>query len=308
MPPTVSVIIATYNRSNILSFTIESALNQTHRDLELIVVGDACTDDTAEMVAGFSDPRLQYYNRPTNHGEQSIPNNDGVGRSKGEFLAFLNHDDLWFPDHLERALVALEEGQWDVVCMGLAEHRPDRKWHYRGPRETRPLLNRETSPASTWVMNSACFQRVGGFHDAREMRGAPSSEWLRRAKKIGCRIGYVPGVTVMAIPSGRRVNSYRNRDSDEARQASHFLKDGGREKLLELTLVEATQQLQQPTTADVLRSIYRCYLRDVYSAISNSVLGIIVTRPTHLRRGAYLNQLRKTRGLGPLPPHERPDQ
>src|SRR3954449_1280859 len=100
--PAVSIVVATYNRSNVLELAIASARAQTFTDWEMHVVGDACTDDSEQVVASFADPRIHWTNLPVNHGDQSGPNNHGVERSRGRYVAFLNQDDLWFPDHLER--------------------------------------------------------------------------------------------------------------------------------------------------------------------------------------------------------------
>jgi glycosyltransferase involved in cell wall biosynthesis len=73
--PLVSIITATYNRSNILPYTIASVLRSTFEDWELLVVGDACTDDTEQVVSAFNDPRIRFFNLAQNVGEQSGPNN-----------------------------------------------------------------------------------------------------------------------------------------------------------------------------------------------------------------------------------------
>src|SRR5689334_3630760 len=88
--PSVSIIIATYNRANVLRYAIESVRWQTCTDWELWVVGDACTDDTEQVVRSFEDPRIHFLNLPKNVGDQSGPNNEGVRRSRGKFLAYLN--------------------------------------------------------------------------------------------------------------------------------------------------------------------------------------------------------------------------
>ncbi len=93
--PLVSIITATYNRSNVLCYAIDSVLRQTVTDWELLVIGDACTDDTEQIVAAIGDPRVRFFNLEKNVGEQSGPNNAGVRLAHGKSLAFLNHDDLW---------------------------------------------------------------------------------------------------------------------------------------------------------------------------------------------------------------------
>src|ERR1041385_1945984 len=99
--PRVSVIIPTYNWSSVLRYSIRSALWQTMQDFELIVVGDGCTDDSAEVVASFQDPRVSWHNLPSNCGSQSIPNNKGLELARGQYVAYLGHDDIWLPQHLE---------------------------------------------------------------------------------------------------------------------------------------------------------------------------------------------------------------
>src|SRR5690606_38360028 len=123
--PSVSVVMAVYNRSNILRFVLDSVRAQTRTDWELIAVGDACTDDSGAVVQSYADPRMHWVNLPRNTGEQSGPNNEGVRRARGRYIAFLNHDDLWLPHHLEVLLAALEETGADLVFGLLAVVQPD---------------------------------------------------------------------------------------------------------------------------------------------------------------------------------------
>jgi len=76
--PRVTVIVATYNWSTVLPYAIASVLDQTMRDFELLVVGDGCTDDSEQVVAGIRDPRVRWINLPANTGHQFGPNNRGL--------------------------------------------------------------------------------------------------------------------------------------------------------------------------------------------------------------------------------------
>ena len=107
-PPAVSVIIATYNRSQPLRHAIRSVCNSTLSDWEVIVVGDACTDDTAEVVSSFDDPRIRFVNLPSRCGDMSGPHNHVLPLARGRYVAFLNHDDLYLPDHLAKCVAELE--------------------------------------------------------------------------------------------------------------------------------------------------------------------------------------------------------
>src|SRR5687767_7950927 len=110
MPPRVTVVMATYNWSSVLPYSIASVLEQTFTDFELLVVGDACTDDSAEVVNAIGDPRVRWIDLQPRAGHQSGPNNEGIRQARGEFIAYLGHDDLWLPHHLASALAALDEG------------------------------------------------------------------------------------------------------------------------------------------------------------------------------------------------------
>src|SRR3954464_8543569 len=108
--PRVSVIMATWNWSSVLPFSIGSVLGQDLDDFELLVVGDGCTDDSEAVVKGIGDPRVEWVNLPERSGHQSAPNNEGLRRARGEYVAYLGHDDLWLPHHLSCLTAALEGG------------------------------------------------------------------------------------------------------------------------------------------------------------------------------------------------------
>lgn len=114
-PPLVSVITATYNRSHVLRYAIASLIRSGFSGWEQIVIGDACTDDTGEVVAAFNDPRICFINLSENTGEQSGPNNEGCRLARGRYIAFLNHDDLWFPGHLQTLIEWIERENADLV-------------------------------------------------------------------------------------------------------------------------------------------------------------------------------------------------
>jgi dTDP-4-dehydrorhamnose 3,5-epimerase len=84
--PAITIVTATYNRSRALACAIESARRESFADWEMIVVGDACTDDTAEIVARAADPRIRFINLDRNWGEQAGPNNIGVAEARAPLI------------------------------------------------------------------------------------------------------------------------------------------------------------------------------------------------------------------------------
>ena len=79
------------------------------------MVGDGCTDDTEEIVRGFCDSRIRWLNLPSNSGGQSAPNNAGIDNSTAPYIAYLGHDDIWFPTHLESLLAKLDQTGADLA-------------------------------------------------------------------------------------------------------------------------------------------------------------------------------------------------
>lgn len=111
--PKVSVIIPTYNRAELLRSAIESARNQTFKDLEIIVSDDKSTDHTREVVESFKDPRIKYV---LNEGKKgpSATRNTAILVSEGEYIAFLDDDDEWLPDKLQRQVELLDQSQPNI--------------------------------------------------------------------------------------------------------------------------------------------------------------------------------------------------
>ncbi len=104
--PSISVIIPTYNATKTVLDTIASVQAQTHRDIEIIVINDGSTDNLLACLAlTVTDARVKIYSYP--NGGLPVARNRGIARSTGDYIAFIDADDLWTPDKLERQLAAL---------------------------------------------------------------------------------------------------------------------------------------------------------------------------------------------------------
>ena len=117
--PLVSVIVPTRNRAGyLLRRSIDSVLAQTFRDFELIVVDDASSDETPQLLATFTDPRLRVIRREQSSGVAAA-RNAGVREARGEFVAFNDDDDVWLARKLERQVEAMQAASPDVgLCLG----------------------------------------------------------------------------------------------------------------------------------------------------------------------------------------------
>ena len=111
--PLVSVIIPTYNRANLIKRSVDSVLNQTYKNFEIIIIDDGSTDNTEKIISSINDPRIVYL-KQENHGA-STARNKGIEIAKGEFIAFQDSDDVWHFDKLEKQVIALQNNNADVV-------------------------------------------------------------------------------------------------------------------------------------------------------------------------------------------------
>lgn len=249
-PPTVSIVVATYDRSQVLRHAIASVLASDFADWELIVVGDACTDDTGETVAAFADSRIRFVNLPRNCGEQSGPNNEGIALARGRYLAFLNHDDLHLPDHLGAAVAALDRGEAEMVVAGaaVAENvgprrpgQPPLAFTVLGVPPPHGYSPFGFYNASTWVLRRELAARVGPWPAAATVYVTPSQAWLFRIWRSGARLDFPPRLGAVLLLSGTRRDSYAQRTSPDHEALAAWMRDEPRwrERLLEDAAVRA---------------------------------------------------------------------
>jgi glycosyltransferase involved in cell wall biosynthesis len=111
--PLISVIIPTYNRAHLIKRSAKSVLNQTYKNLELIIIDDGSTDNTKEVINSLNDKRIVYV-KQENQGV-SMARNNGVATAKGKYIAFQDSDDVWHLDKLEKQLFALQKNNADIV-------------------------------------------------------------------------------------------------------------------------------------------------------------------------------------------------
>lgn len=124
MNPKVTAIIPTYNSGDLLKDSINSILSQTLKDFELLIIDDGSTDNTREMVNAIDDDRLKYYYKP--NGGVSSARNMGINNASGQYVAFLDADDMWPQNYLETMISALEkETDYGVAYTTLKNKYPN---------------------------------------------------------------------------------------------------------------------------------------------------------------------------------------
>lgn len=190
--PTVSVIIPTYNRACFLRSAIASVINQTFQDFEIIIVDDGSKDNTQSLVQELEDERIRYVRHETNRGEAKA-RNTGVLNSSGEYIAFLDDDDEWFPDKLQRQLNLLQSADSSVggvytgyVAIDAVEGRTLRECapEKRGNIYKDLAAGNVIGGPSTVLLRMECFKKLGLFDETIPW-GLDYDMWIRIAEKYG---------------------------------------------------------------------------------------------------------------------------
>ncbi|QIF05513.1 glycosyltransferase family A protein [Roseimicrobium sp. ORNL1] len=249
--PRVSVIIATYNWSSVLRYSMESVLAQTFTDFELLVVGDGCTDDSAQVAASFGDSRIRWHNLPENSGNQSAPNNEGLRLARGEYAAYLGHDDIWHPQHLALLVRALEETGADFAYTWLQMLGPEAPGRERVRLLTGVAPGGAHDPSMAIPPSSVMHRRdaglaIGGWKDYRTIQLPPDSEFIYRASQQGMRFTSVPELTVFKFNASWRKNSYVERPSHEQRECLRRMREEPDFRATELQAIIAGMIRQHP--------------------------------------------------------------
>jgi glycosyltransferase involved in cell wall biosynthesis len=183
----VSVVVPTRNRSLLLATTLRSVLRQKEVDLEVIVIDEASTDDTAGVVAGLNDPRLRIIRHDRPRGVAAARNH-GAFEARGEWLAFIDDDDLWAPEKLMLQLEAARAVGREWAYAGSVNFVDDCRVTYgvppMSPEEVMaalPRYNAVPGGGSNVIVRRATWRRAGPFDT--QLRNTEDWEmWLRLAK------------------------------------------------------------------------------------------------------------------------------
>jgi glycosyltransferase involved in cell wall biosynthesis len=286
--PRVTIIIATYNWSSVLPYSIGSVLRQTFTDFELLVVGDGCTDDSADVVSAIGDPRVQWINLPQNSRHQSGPNNEGLARARGEFIAYLGHDDLWLPHHLAVSVAALDRTGADLSSTLTANVAPDGEFVW-------PTLPDGTSGASSplaMVHRKRVTDEIGGWRHYRETKPTPDVELWRRAHAAGYRFTFVPRLTGIKFAAGHRRNVYVTKPNHEQALWSARI-----EAKPDFEFEQMANFIVGPAVPNGIpyRSLLRMLLRQTVARLRKRRAG--VARWPGLRPRSSIDEVRRFKGL-----------
>jgi glycosyltransferase involved in cell wall biosynthesis len=222
--PLVSVCVPTYNRGQILiERAVASVLSQTYTNLELIVVGDHCTDNTVDLISKIKDPRLRFFNLPSrkrnylqtveNHWfvGGAAPANKAMELARGLWLARVDDDDTWSPDHIEVLLRFAQQNQHEFVSGLFVEERFGEQKVVDGVRARDPYYTRrkkdpnDDSPkiggVSTWFCRSYLrFMKYNVECWRKSWNRVWDVDLSQRIYKAGVRMGFLNQVVAYVLP------------------------------------------------------------------------------------------------------------
>jgi len=218
--PLISCIVPVFNGERYLGEALESILKQGYRPLEIIVVDDGSTDSTAAVANGYRD-RVCYLWQP--NAGQAAARNFGLDASQGEFVAFLDADDLWHPEKLERQMARFEVRHELDYCLAHVQNfwipeLIEEEKKFRDHRISQPI------PGYSGCTLLACrtlFERVGPFNTA--IHHADDTDWFLRASESGAVMEMLPDV--LLYRRLHQTNISRVRAANSRDQYLHVLKN-----------------------------------------------------------------------------------
>jgi len=213
-PPSISVVIPTYQRLDRCRRAVESAIAQDALPLEVLVCDDGSTDGTEESISEWaeSEPMLRYMRLSQNHGGPARARNLGIQKARGEWIAFLDSDDRWEPEKLAVQLQVLSSGRYDVVASDATRESGGPYFGLSAPQEpTREeFLAHNPIIVSTAVARRSMLMQIGGFpHFAGRFSVTGVEDygaWLSLVTR-GARFLVIPRELITYADSGDRISS-----------------------------------------------------------------------------------------------------
>lgn len=190
--PKVSVVMSSYNHGKFIGQAIQSVLDQTYTDLELVLFENGSTDNSLQVISSFTDPRIKVHAVPTNIGG-TAGMNAAIARATGEYIALLNSDDFYFPDKLTKQITLLDDSPTVSAIFGLCRTVNEQGGDHHDMHRRKVFLTRYTDRITylrhfffegncichpTAIIRKTTLDTVGHF-DVRYRRLPDFDYWLR---------------------------------------------------------------------------------------------------------------------------------
>lgn len=176
----VSVVIPTYNRANLIVRTIQSVIEQTEKDLEILICDDCSTDNTYDIINSIGDPRIKWLPGKERFGGPAVPRNRGIANANGEWIAVVDSDDTWVPQKLEKQLYYLNLLNYKASSSFIKGEINNNilpkvlsfKEHF--------ILGRGRLCCSSVIIHKSIFEKVKGFPEEKSLIGIEDlALWFR---------------------------------------------------------------------------------------------------------------------------------
>jgi glycosyltransferase involved in cell wall biosynthesis len=277
--PLVSVVIPVYNRAHLVGRAVSSVLAQSYGQIEIVIVDDASTDGLTAALSAFTDPRLRCIVHPVNRGAAAA-RNTGIEAARGELVAFLDSDDVWFTDKLAHQVAAMRGHPpeivghvcgYDCAKAGFRTRRIVPDWTPDNFRR-RQLFGCSCGPGTTLLCRRTIFSDIGLFDE--ELRRLEDWEWLLRLASRGYRLLSSPAILArVEVGSGA---ARRDIDAALRRIQARYLDAVAAEGAATRRIFEATLHLESAAAA---------FADKDYATAATAVLRSLVSYP--LRGGAF---------------------
>lgn len=199
MKPLITVVIPTYNHAHFIGRALQSVIDQTHTNWEAIVINNHSEDNTDEVVRNFADPRITML-KIHNNGVIAASRNMGVRVAKGEWIAFLDSDDWWYPKKLETVIKYLHDYDIDVAYHDLDIYtlKGNRFWEKaRGRKFKQPVFialmkNGQGPTNSSVVARRKVIDQVGGLSEDKSLIAVEDYDLWLRISRVSDKFCYIP--------------------------------------------------------------------------------------------------------------------
>lgn len=230
--PLISVYTPTYNRADILlERAVPSVLAQTYKNFEFIIIGDCCTDDTEARVGAIQDPRVRFYNLPKrgyrypptaeNHwlAGPVVAADKALSMVRGKWIARIDDDDLWTPDHLESLLKFAQEGNYEFVSAAYEAEKYGQRVVIDEKGKT-PRIG----GTQTWIYRSYLkFMRYNINCWRKSWNRVNDTDLQDRFYKAGVRMGFLEKVVAYILPRpGEKTIGLSAYKESAAKHEDHF--------------------------------------------------------------------------------------
>jgi len=216
--PLISIIIPTYNREKLILNALDSIFNQTFQDYEILIIDDASTDNTEQVIKELNHPKIKYLKLEKNSG-QCIARNFGAKRAQGQFIAFLDSDDEWLPQKLENQVRIFNEGSDRLGAVYGYSYQKDvikdetvlrDSGYFRGDIHGKMLTGFCPPTPSLFVVKRSAFESVQGFDEAL-ITFVDLDLWLRISEKHDFDYVEEPIITKFEQIGDQYINNFDKR-------------------------------------------------------------------------------------------------